>query len=131
MIRKHAVRGPLPRVLALAAAAALGAAAVARTQDYGVIPNMSRTRAFIGARVIDGTDRPPIQNAVGGWFSDDGRTIAVITSDNHVVFLDGATGRPFGPAVPSGAGGPGVNLGGNHFLVLPIRIQAETSARLF
>ena len=69
---------------------------------------------------------PPIPNAVGGWFSDDGDTVALITSGNHVVFIDVATGEQIGPAIPSGAGEPRIDKGGSHFVV-----QRNTGGQLY
>jgi len=119
MIRKHAVWRPRHRVLAVAAAACLCTAVVTRTQDYGVIPDISRTKAFIGARVVDGTNRPPVPNAV--IIVRDGRVETIgplgrvtIPSDASRVMLTGKTVIP-GLVNAHGHVGGTVGLEGNHY----------------
>jgi imidazolonepropionase-like amidohydrolase len=116
MIRKHAVRQPRHRALAVAAAVCLCTAVVTRTQDYGV---SIRTKAFVGARVIDGTDRPPIANAV--IIVRDGRVETIgplggvtIPPDASRVTLTGKTVIP-GLVNAHGHVGGTVGLEGNHY----------------
>ena len=123
MMRKQTVRHPRHRVIALAAAACVGAAAVARTQQYGqqygVTPDMSRVKAFVGARVYDGTGRPPIANAV--LLVRDGRVQTVGPLGRVTIPPDAAritlTGKTVIPGLVNAHGHVGgtVGLEGNHY----------------
>ncbi len=112
--------GALVALMAAAALSATGTAPRAQTTDgYGSARPPTRVKAFIGARVIDGTDRPPIPNAV--IIVRDGRVETIgplgrvtIPSDASRIMLTGKTVIP-GLVNAHGHVGGTVGLEGNHY----------------
>ena len=82
----------------LVAAVLVAGVAAARSQSE-VRQNVTRAKAFVGARIIDGTDRPPIAN--GTIIVRDGRIVSVgptagatVPPDAQRIALEGKTVMP-------------------------------------